>query len=621
MFSMVIGLLVCLIVMAVYLALGRVVAAHVGCGSMVTPFRAMFTGLGLWYLWTLVFHITLGVNLDMTWFTFFVSAIVLAIVLTKAHAIETEKIRLFWVQVLLALALLAPVLLLASFDVPTKLYEFLDTLNNAQVLADTKNLPEGGTYQALGYFAPEQPQLLQIMAAPFSLMYGKLPEAIFTILNLLILASLTGAVSRTVGVELNGKNVVIATVLALLGLTLFNPVFDDSLLLSANYNWLTAALFFAVLTPALMSEPIVKWVSVLPSAFIAIALVGVHENGLYLFGFAYFVWIVRSLAEYKGDPKSLIGLLALFVLPVSAVFAWESYTLEQGMGFAYARYNFDIANVSSAVSALISVMMYQPLTMFLVAVIIYALVKDFAQNVRGMRTFSEFLREKSYLWVPACAFLFYFVYVSVMAATQHPEVAKAMAITHLQHIQFLLLVPLWRYLVHLYADKLDLKGWLSQMPTRVSVIAIAVFVGLVFINRDHFTDTQSAPVEHTIVVAKDIEQRFKSAQKIAVLDKTNLAPLYASILQYGLQRNTIAESVAVTFYEQTTQIEDFHKALVADRFDYLWVHVPDTDVQTRIDPQLMADHSYLFRVTPTYLQFVAKYPHLAYQQSFLNTSK
>lgn len=617
MISSVIMLVLCFVVMGVYLALGRVVAAHVGCGSMVTPFRAMFTGLGLWYLWVLVMHVFIGVNLDLTWFTFFVSAVVLAIVLTKAHKIETKKIKLFWMQVLLAIGLLLPVMLIATADVPTQLYEFLDVLGNGHAIAELKNLPSAEDVHTMGMFAPEQPKLLQLMVAPFSLMYGKLPDATFTLMNLLILASLTGAVSRAVEVELTGKNIVMASVLAIVGLTLFNPFFSDELILSANRDLLTAALLFAALSPVMMTSSLPKWVSVLPTAFIMAALVGAHGNGIYLFGLVFVVWAIRTVAEYKADPKSLIGLLALFIIPLAAVFAWDIYTLETYGGAAYTAYAFNIGNISSAVSAFANVILSFAPGIVLIVAIFYGAVKCFAEDVRGVTSFSLFIKERSYLWVPMIAVLYYFGYLSIVAATSNPEVAEPLTKSHLIHLQFVLLVPLWRYIVHFYTDKLDLKGWLDSVPMRASLVAVAVFVGLVVINQGNFKDKQAASIEHSLAVAEEIREGHKDANKIAVLDKERLAPLYATLLGYGLKNEAMASPVANAFYNETTKIADFHESLVASGYDYLWIHVPDEDVRKRLNLQLKPDYSYLFKVTPSFLKFVAEFPHLAYRESRL----
>src|SRR5690606_34507904 len=84
-----------LVAVLVFVGVGRLVFAHVDADEEMSPLMALMAGAGVWYLWVLLFHATIGVSLPVVWAIFMLSAVALMLVLTKVYNFERRGMYLW----------------------------------------------------------------------------------------------------------------------------------------------------------------------------------------------------------------------------------------------------------------------------------------------------------------------------------------------------------------------------------------------------------------------------------------------------------------------------------------------------------------------------------------------
>lgn len=572
-------------------AAGRLLATHTGERHYhTTPLHCFIAGLGVWYLWFLLFSSFRTVSVDVIVTTFGVSMLLLFIALPKIMHIKIEMEH-FWTLMVASLLILAPTLIFLGSDQPTFGREFAEDMRIADYLFSLNSLPEQAEVIGRNIVGLEKPVALASMSAPVSVLVQHFNPAVFACLSFFLLAVTTGGLVRSAQINVRWSNLPLVASGGLIAITLLNPFLQVAGLFSAYRELWVAATFFCALMPLISSRSLPHGWEVVPTAFVLIFLVGLAPEGIYLAGMVAVLWLLRLIVEQSENfVASLFGIVVLVTAPLIAFYLW------------YGGGSF-VVPVDVAMPEVITNQIYYYLalvagTLIGVVTIWRSVVALFAgKGGKGL------VIERSWYTVPALIFIF--------GVASSFWLGGHWGLKFVLYSQFIFLLPVW-----LFAGKFYQHMWVQKFafkqPWGVGLFLALIVIGLQSTYRNYTNMNPSYPLAHIQQVGAHFSNEVRGAfgATVAVVDETN-TQFYADALGYAISP-ALAKTVAVEPVEGMGKY-GLHETLYSNKVKYLWVHRATDKTQKLLGIELDKGYSYLFKVSDFSFKLVTIYPHPHYQ--------
>jgi hypothetical protein len=606
-----------LVTAVTYMVAGRLVFVHLNRRDAATPFNTLMAGMGIWYVWFLLMNGVVGASLTVAWYTFLISNLALLPVLTKALKFEGQTM-FFWPKVVVALLLLSPALWALVGDSPTLWAEFTTTLKNADHLFRLEGLALAEDIQNHDIFMAATPAAFSIVTLPVSVMFGQFVPGSFAVMNLVVLTTIAGQMIALSGIYMRWANVALTTVCGLFGLTLLNPFFmGNPLPFSANGDFLTAAALFAAAAPLTLSRTLPRGALVIPNALVLCLLVGTRDVGFYLYALLVAFWILRAMFEDRlMNVRDLFGWSVLSMLPMVTWLIWGNYTAQNGLVPTPVGLGLGLSpfQMPSAMAALASTLVSHPwATAFVGGVALFGLRGLLGLKVGGLR---RALTMDGALSLSTLLLVAYVGGVGTCLATTLQTKGVPADYSYwvlLSHLQFVILLPAFVWCARSYVNSDVFKLWLHKASGWAGVVLSGLFFALVVARGAEVRFATPAAVDHTLRAASAMRSEgLRWGERVAVLDLPETKGFYSAVMGYGLRHDHPVRPVTDLFYEALGDAVMFHDALRKAKFDYLWVHAPNLDMQETLGDDLKPDHSYFFQITSDGFKLRGAYPHKAY---------
>lgn len=576
--------------------------------EFTNPLQCLMCGMGLWYLWFLVFAGLLATNITVVWWLF-VSFSFMAMLFFTRSIKGTESHSHVWSNTLVSLCVLGPILWWASYDIPLEITEFSQTIKNAAHLHAARILPGGQDVELFNITNPQHPIAHLVGMIPAHLISSHFLPAAFAVFNVLLLVLCAGQLLQVHKIPVKWSNMPLVAAGSLLGVSLLNPFFRAESLLAAVPTFPLAAALLAACFPLFRAQPLPTGWGALPSALALCFMVGLHPQAAWLVGVVVVFWLLRMAAEKpKIKIKTMFGPFLLAFLPALTWLMWQSYLTQAqipvqeavaSVGTSYKIIHFFLSLWKVSLSA--------PLALVLVlAVVLFAIRAVF--SVRSTQGARALFVQKAHLVLPAVLGLFW-LGVAATNLWQHAN----MLFNHLAVLQMVFLVPLWRLFLVWYAAS-DMKKLFWRMPWAMGMLLVCTLVVLQMAVETKFRPTFNPPLNHTLQVAQALKKGgIPWGSRIAVVDSLQVRDKYAHALSYGLANHAVVHAITPWVAAAKGNRAAFHAALRAQNFDYLWVHVPNDQTRKLLSQRLNATESYLFQISAEKFQLKNTYPHPTYE--------
>jgi len=574
----------------VFSMLGRVFTVYsynaIGRTLTVTPFYAAIVGLGAWYAWFLLCTVALGVSLSTTLWSFFGFSFLWLWFGVKAFQVD-EEMEHFWSHGVFSILLLIPAFIFAAGDAPLTAQE-LDVS-----FVHITNFLQSGYFEATADSVI--PMAVASSLLPMSVLGNSFLMSSFALLNILLFALLAGAMVKAADIPVKWSNLALVSAGSLLALFLLNPLFNSGFLLSASGDFLFAITLFAACSSFFTQRALPTGWGVVPVAFILVLLVGLKEIGVIFAAVIFVLWLVRSAFEDVAHGAAwVLGLIFMAALPAAAWFVWVS-TVDGFSMFLLVEGQFSEL-LSEKVKQLI---LFKSSALGLTVLVLLLAVYRF---VLGRKTAIPFIAKESIVIVPAVLAL-----VALLLSVIYPKQSS------LEHVQFLLLVPLW-YLGHRFYVQTTWQEIAYKAPWRIGLSLAVVLISWQAIQKDRLQERFVPSVEHTLRVATAFKESYlPKGAKIAVFDIPEQSDYHASMLRYGLGGFADATDVTPLFLQKRRNFPRFHLSLKEANYQYLWVHRLSGDVRGFFDGSLQPGSSYFFKVNPHSFELKGVFPHPRYK--------
>lgn len=615
-------LILLFLVTAVYMAVGRMVFTHTSVKPLyATPLNCFVLGVAVWFVWFLLFHGLLGVSLGVVWYTFLASALALSIVLTRILNAEHEN-PLFWPKVAAGVLLALPAFWALRGDGPMLWAELGHILKNTYHMLEFAGLPPAGKAADMGVTGPLSQLGVPLLSLPVMVMAERFLPAVPVLFGLVIYVLAGAELVRQCHVHVRLQNLVAFSVVGLVAITLLNPFFVQSLVLSAYPDVLMAGLLFVLALPLMDRHPLPSGLGLLPYGFLLALLPGLTPLGPVLvlfFVLAYLVLLVRDGGLQAAPARSLLGLALMGLLPALVYLGLATAAHRVGYPFwagdVFTGLVASPAGMVAGLNGLLTAALAHP-SIGLVILLLLFMAALRSLRMRFGESLDGIFAQKRQVMVPVVLLLVYVIWFGGMYLAGFParEVPFTQGAFHyLLHLQFVLLLPLWVWVHNAYRTLVPPQS--DAVSGGASFIMALVFLVFLAVNSNAIRQAPFPALAHTLKAAEAMradDQYVKWAARVAVLDGAATKGYYASALAYGLKHHAYVRPVLQPFADAAGRFDAFHDALLAEKYDYLWVHAVTPDIALVMGDNLRADTSYLFQVTPEGLMPVRSYSHAGY---------
>lgn len=611
------------LVAAVYMAVGRMVFTHTSAKPLyATPINCFVVGVAVWFLWFLLFHGLLGVSLAVVWYTFLVSALALSIVLTRILHAPHEN-PLFWPKIAAGVVLALPVFWVLRGDGPVLWAELGHILKNTYHMLEFGGIPPVEKAAALGMTGALSQLGMALLSLPVMIMGEAFLPAVPALFAVMIYILAGAELVRQCQVNVRFHNLLAFSVVGLVAISLLNPFFIKSIVFSAYPDVVMAALLFVLALPLMDRNPLPTGLGLLPYGLLLALLPALTPLALGLVVFfvvAYLALLWRD-GGLKASPfRSLTGVLIMLLMPTLTALAIGftaqrlGYPLWVGDMFHHA-YGGLGAGLQAGVAALVSTLTSNP-TGAMVFLLVLFMAALRAVKMRFGESLDDIFAQKRQVMVPVLMALVYIVLIGGMylAGFQAGGTPFTQGGVHyLLHLQFVLLLPLWVWAHNAYRALIPPQS--DAVSGGASFVMALIFVIFLGVNSNTIRQDPFPALSHTLKAAEAMRadnENVKWAARVAVLDGAATKGYYAGALAYGLKHHAFVRPVMQEFASAAGRFDSFHDALLAGRFDYLWVHALTPDIALVMGETLRPDASYLYRVTENGLVPVQSYSHASY---------
>lgn len=606
-----------LVAVLVFIGVGRMVFAHVDADEEMSPLAALMAGCGVWYLWVLLFHATIGVSLPVVWAIFMLSAVALMLVLTKVYRFERRGMYL-WPLGGLATILSLPILLGQLDDAPQLWPELSQHLKNAEHLLQLGSLPTLEQAEYFDIFNAAAPVAYLLLGLPVFVMRQSMDPQVYVLLNSLVLILAAAHLPRLAGIALGWGNLVFTAIIVLLAVYALNPMMEPALVTAAMPDVVLAGALFAACTPLMRSAPLPRGWQAFPFGLILAFLVGLDVLMLFVALPLVAFWIVRAFMETRTlGMRDLLGWAMLALPPVLAWLLWQNFTALNGFVRPpepdYAAWTAGFGYVVNTLPVLVQ---QKPLLGVALLLSGGLALSRFA-TIRSLVDVQRVLVRESSVTFPMLITVFMLVAVTGPYAARFAPgmlpLDRGLAFD-LFHLQFIILVPIAAWVYHIYNRKTTLGQNMRASGGIVAMMSLLLFAGLQTVGQAQTRDVISAPLDHTLQVAKTMRSENLVAWKarLGVLDSPEARGYYAVAMGYGLRHYAQVRPVDDLLGSTGGDFVAFHEALLDGQYSELWVHTPTPITQSLLGDDLRPDASYLYRVTADGLHLLRSFPHASY---------
>lgn len=617
-----IHLLLLFLVAAVYMAVGRMVFTHT-CATPLyaSPLNCFVLGVAVWFLWFLVFHGVLGVSLGVVWYTFLVSALALSIVLTRILNAPHEN-PLFWPKIVVGVLLALPAFWVLRGDGPMLWGELGHLLKNTAHMLDFAGLPPPAKAEAMGITGILSQVAVPLLSLPVMVMAENFLPAVPTHFALLIYILAGAELVRQCQVHVRPQNLVAFSVVGLVGISLLNPFFIESLALSAYPDTLLAAVLFTLALPLMDRHPLPSGLGLLPYGLLLALLPGLTPLVVALAGvfvLAYFFLLLRDKGLQTSPIRGAMGLLLMGLMPALAVaglgYAAHRLGLSFWTGDVFTGSVAPVPGLVAGVQAFLAAALSGP-GMGMVVLLLLFMAGLRAIKMRFGESLDTIFAHKRQVMVPVLLLAVYPIVLGGMYLIGFADGAAPFTqggLHYLLHLQFVLLLPLWVWVHNAYRTLIPPQS--NAVSGGASFIMALLFVVFLAVNSNAIRQPPFPGLSHTLKAAdamKAGEGDVAWAAKVAVLDGAATKGYYANALAYGLKGYAYVRPVLQTFADAAGRFDAFHDSLLAGEYEYLWVHAITPDIALVMGDNMRPDASYLYKVTPDGLTPVKSYSHAGY---------
>lgn len=569
-----------------YVLLGQVMVRFLAAaGQPVGPLTYVTAGAGGWLLWFYGLAAFGQLPVDITLYGF-LSVVVLGVVVW-GHRPQSGREEHVWTSTLLGGLLLLP---LWGILVKLEVFQALDVgfvlKSLTQVLA-LNRLPPGADLSAYGAQQVAFMPAAWVWLVPGQVLAGQVLQAMGPVLNGLLLLGIAGMMAAGAGVQTRWSNLPLVTAGSLLGVSLLNPFFFTGLVASAMPDILLAGAMLVLALPLMLPRPLPHGLAVLPLAFTAALVAGIHPATWPLLYGLGALWLVREVTVEQKTHwwLRISGWSVLVGVPLVSVLMWQTYAAGEFFELTYP--------VPQTLSFGGQRMMALGVSLGVWGVVIWRLMQSGRWG--GPRLF--YLSQGP--WLVAATLL--------LVGTIYGENPWRMLVW----LQFVVLLPYWRWGQARY-QRSALKALAFRAPWALGGSLCLIFMGLLYSTASWWEQPVPPAVRHGQQVGLALAPQALAGKTIAVLEQ-HPGPRANLDRALGYQVAVIAADPLFRAADRSRAA--FYHALRSQGADYLWIHSPRDAVRDMFRRPLRAERSYLFELSEKRFRLVETFPHFNYTGS------
>ena len=585
--------------MAIFTLLGRVIGLNTNGDRAVmsTGLYYILTGISVWYIVLLsALYFDQYMVAPLWWFfVLFVFSLFLILLREKKRQKVGEH---FFTQIVLGMLILSPLFYVFLKDVPVLKEEFFGVVRYLQYIMFKGHIPpleEGGS-AGLNMFSQAPAYLATVL--PSNLISQVYKPAVFALFNTFLFVLLSESLVRAAGIKVRWSNLPLVAAGGLLGMTFLNPFFSVDLLKNASGDLLFAAVFFAALLPLLREKNVPVGLAAIAPALVSSLLTGLDDMGIIAVALVMVIYIFRLFVDKQKISLEVVFAVSIMVaLPALTWLMWQSETYDA----ALAGYNDGVRRWGLLGAPIQMLEWTWPSAVSIMLVLGVAVAQIFDAAVRQ--------NLKAYMWVfvPAIIILAY-----VLMGVLFGQNVK------LVHLQFIVLVPVWRWAMWWY-EGTALKRVAYSAPWGFGLGLILLLMMGQSLYKNQFKDSYDDAMMHTFNTGRLLATEYlKPDDNVAVLEVSGREVYTLALLQYALANmGGNVMGAAEDFYEAAADLRLFHKRLHRDGVQWLWMHAPTPMYEEMLGAEMDARASYLFKVDANGLTLVRKLNHPSYDAGML----
>lgn len=571
--------------------IGRLLSTHTGERYYhTTPLHCFIAGLGIWYLWFLLFTRIGNVSIDTTVYLFAGSAVALFFVLPKVFHIKLEMEH-FWTLMVATLLMLLPTFVFVGSDEPTFWREFATDVRNADYLFWLNKIPSQADVSYYAILGLDKPMAMSIAVNPIYQILQNFSPAVFACWSLFLIAITMGGLARSAGINVRWSNLPLVASGGLIAIVGLNPFLQTEALFSAYKELWIASTFFCAMMPLFSKKALPQGWEVIPTAFVLVFLVGLVPEGIYLAFIVMALWFVRMLIEQSSNFIAVVfALTVLIILPLIAFWLW------------YGGESSYLVNIDTTLPQVINSQLKYYAVLVSGSIIGLITLWHFIKIVLCGRCSRNLLFiENAWYVLPAIIF--------VLGVVTSAIFAGHWGVKYILYSQFILLLPVWVWLRHMY-DNMWVHQLAFKAPWAVGFFLAIIVVGAEFTYKNTLTIHSSPTLEHIKQVGEHIASKKETKYvRMVVLDGYNAA-FHADAMGYALRHH-----MQVTDLKPLDNLDKntLHKTLKYNKIDYLWIHRVTKPIEQALSVRLEHGFSYLFKIEDFDFKLDTIYPHPSYQ--------
>ena len=333
-----------------------------------------------------------------------------------------------------------------------------------------------------------------------------------TVFNILILIFTADLLTKTTGSDVKWSNLALISSIALLAVTLFNPLFDLTHVHRADATLLTSALILTAMAPTLRRKDIPTGLGAFPCALMLALLTGLHQNGILA---ALSIALIYCVRLFLDDPKwhfsKFFSLIILPGIPTLTWLMWQSLSTHNKVVLGIQEFSFFEPSLSWPILPAVMVFI----------IVVTAIVTAFSH-------FAHRQDRDDYIWLFSTAFILVLYNGACLIFTKTPA--------PVEHLQFIILVPFWRWIRSWY-ETTALKKIAYQSPWALG-LSIAIFF-VVLQTVVPLKNTQAPTAAHLSQISQLLKRNYLlNGDHIAVVDHPDRQEATLIRLHYHMGSDT-----------------------------------------------------------------------------------